>query len=460
MKRRAAIMNIGVLLTSGQPDLMARQLLFNESTPKAWISVYDFGAIADTDISDAVQKGVDFLSSVGGGTLDFSGIVGECKDISISGVSNLSLKGSGARIRRPAESGSKTLIFNVQNGSENINIFGFARLDGGFSSSKKSTGSNPIILIGNQLGNRYPNKNISIFDNNISGSNWAGIVVYGRSKNQLPVACINRNIRIFNNNISDCAGNGIFIYKNATDIEVYNNRIDGVGQDGIAFDTMAASDSMTTEAIYDVRVYDNEIKNFGKTAQGVGILFKGAVSHFFATGNNISEGLRQSKVANNYAIMMNVDASLSGAPSNGRIEENEISNINATISGVGILVGQGCSEIIVKSNTISYTSGPAFYVLQDAVNVQVHENTASSCAHGDYGFRFEGRFNKEIKNLYVRRNVFHKGGGSAIGGFKFSRIIGGVASFNEASDFTCSAFNYDKCIDFITNTSINESECR
>jgi hypothetical protein len=265
--------------------------------------------------------------------------------------------------------------------------------------------------------------------------------VYGRSGNGGTPTPLNRNIYISNNTITDCGGNGVFVYKNAIGIHVHGNVVDTTANNGVAFDTMAASDTVTTEAIASASVVGNTIRNFGKAGQGIGILFKGAITGFIADGNTISKGLVQpSGSFVNYAVLVNKDAASAGS-TGGVIANNQISDIKSTLSGLGIVIGAEVKRTAVTGNSVFDCSGAGIQVLDNAEHCSVTGNVVTQCGNSTYGYRFEGLVGQTIKSLVVTGNIFVKGSSTATGGFNFSYVDGLIQASNLAADFTSSAFN-------------------
>lgn len=256
-----------------------------------WVTPEMFGAEAGEDISNAIEAAAEHLDGIGGGVLDFAGIDAYADNVILSGLSNIRMVGSGAKIRRPEGSSSTRPIFNLKNGCEKIEISGFALIDGGFAGAATvSTGERPVILIGDDSGAGglgATNRDITIANNReITGGNWAAIMVYARSNSAGTVTPHNSNIFIHHNGISD-SSNGVFIYKNADNIHVDDNDISDIGYDGIIFDTRAESDVVTSGAITNVHCNRNTIDGFGSYGYGVGILVKGLVSDVRGSGNKI-----------------------------------------------------------------------------------------------------------------------------------------------------------------------------
>lgn len=410
------------------------------------VSVKDFGAVAGADITDAVNAAVAHLASVGGGVLDFVGIQAICSAVTISGISNLTLLGSGAELTKPASSGENSLIFNIKGGCENITIEGFAGLDGGYDGSvQESTGTSPVILIGDQTGGGdggNTNRNITIKGNKILRANWAGVLVYGRSGNGGSPTPFNDGVRIYDNEISLCS-NGVFVYKNAKNIRVCNNDIHDVGYDGVIFDTMAATDSVLSEAIIGLLCSGNKIDRFGMYGYGVGVLFKGDVSDGVCSHNRITNGLVNAQAGlSNYAISFSNDSNPSAtAPRRISVSHNLIDAINSSQAnqGYGILVGGVSSAVDIAFNNISNTTNHAVLVGQSSSDINVVSNIAKTCGVEIYAFRFESTAGNEIKRLNVIGNTYVQGGGSATGGFFAKYADSLVLRDNKADDFTSTA---------------------
>ena len=417
------------------------------------VSVKDYGAVTGADIKSAVDAAVAYLSTVGGGVLDFAGISATCSSVTLAGVSSITLRGNGARLSKPVGSGTNSNIFTIKGGCSDIIIEGFADLDGGYDSSNTTTGSNPVILIGDQTGagdGGATNQRIQIRNNRIRKANWAGVVVYGRSGTGGTPTPTNRDIKIVGNSIEDCGGNGIFFYKNSHDVVVANNVIDLVSTDGIIFDTMAASDTVTSEAISNVTITGNVVRRFGKNGQGIGILAKGAVVNLAVAENTVREGLLQpSGSFINYGILVNKDAnSTRTAPKNVTISGNVVSDLTATLTAQGIQIGEGCTNVSVAGNSVRNCTGDGVYVNLAVKTISVVGNVVQSCGNGSYGYRLIGSSGNEITNLVMIGNVFEKGTSTATGGFNVQYARNGEARANLAPDFTTSAFNVTDSTNF------------
>lgn len=416
------------------------------------VSVFDFmsgamrNAIQGGDINQDITAAVLAACISGASRVDFCGVTAVCGVVTLNSVANLNIFGNGARLRKPAGSGSNSLIFNLKGGCNNVKIYGFDDLDGGYDSTNLSTGSNPVILVGDQTGGGdggTTNQRIKIFQNGIRRSNWAGIVVYGRSNNAATITPTNKDIEIFSNNIQDCGGSGIFIYKNAKDVTVSANLVDGVITDGIVFDTMAATDTVASEEIDGVTITKNKVRNFGKLGQGIGILAKGKITNIAISSNSVRDGTIQPAGAYiNYGILLNKDANpVVTAPSNFTINGNPVKNIQSTLTGIGIQVGEGCANGSVVGNPVSDCPNAGIFVNQNVRNVSILSNAVKSCGNATYGYRFEGSAGNEIHNLTAMGNTFDKGTSTAVGGFKFTYVIDGIERGNIAPDFSASAVN-------------------
>ena len=416
------------------------------------VSVYDFGAVSGADISSAVAKAVAHLTNIGGGELDFCGITATCSSMVFSGISNIEFNGHGAKITKIGGSPGSSLIFNFKGGSSNIIITGFAELDGGYDGSvNPSTGGDPVILVGDQSGSGdggLTNKNIHIFRNNIKRSNWAGVVVYGRSNNDKTLTPHNEDVFVYDNEIS-YSSNGAFIYKNAVNVKVWNNRIHHVGQDGVIFDTMAATDSVTSESITGADAFDNKISFFGMLDFGVGVLFKGSVNNGSAVNNTITDGAVNSLSSKtNYAINVSNDSNPTPTgPTELTLSLNSISRIASSQAngGYGINVSGVASDITIEDNSIDNTSNHAILVGPGASDISVLFNKGYRCGNSMYAFRFEGTAGNPIKNILTIGNSYKQDGGSATGGFYHNYADVLVARDNRANDFTTSAQVVSNC---------------
>lgn len=409
------------------------------------VSVYDFGAADGEDIATSITSAVNYLHDKGGGVIDFAGIVADCSATVFSGKANIAFKGSGAKISKPSGSGSNSLIWNFKGGCNDILVYGFSDIDGGYDGSvNPSTGTSPVILIGDQSGagdGGSTNSNITIRNNKIRRGNWGGVIVYGRSGTGGTPTPNNKNIHIYNNDISLCS-NGVFVYKNASNVRVKGNDIHDVGYDGVIFDTMAATDTVVSEPIIGVVCTGNFIDRFGMYGQGVAILYKGAVSLVDGTRNRITNGLVNSQAGMlNYAINVSNDSNPTPTgPSRVNLSGTIISSIQSSLAGggYGINVGGVASRININNCDISGTTNHAILVGAGVSDINVNGNVGRACGNA-YAFRFEGTAGSMISSLKATGNIYRKDVGLSTGGFYFNYIQGGDLRGNIADDFTTTA---------------------
>jgi hypothetical protein len=327
--------------------------------PPEVLYLSEFGVRSDgTDQSARIRKLIIQARDEGISEVSFRGINASVSTIRLLGIRDLKLRGDGGKLRKLKGSGSNTTIFNLEDGCWNIEISGFADLDGGYGSSNASTGSNPIILIGDQtpagrVGAR--NGNIVIRNNHLRRANWGAVVVYGRSAAGMTTPPLNRNIDIIGNVISDVGGSGIFVYKNASDVRVTDNQIVNVSSNGIVFDTRAATDPLPySEPVRTIEISRNSVRSFGTQGQGIGILLKGAVQKASVIENWVGEASVHGRPGLvNYGIMINKDASARlTAPSEVILARNVTSRIRGSAGSVGLFVGPGATAVTLAGNTL------------------------------------------------------------------------------------------------------------
>lgn len=408
------------------------------------VDVAMFGAIPGTDIKAAIDRGIAYLAAIGGGILDFAGIEATSSKVSLVGVSNITLRGNGAKLARFITVANDCTIFQIRGGCSDITIEGFADLDGGHDGSNQlSTDNKPVLMIGELAtgDGGATNANITIRNNTIRRSMWGGIVAYGRSGNGGAPTPLNKNIRIEGNNFSKCS-NGVFFYKNARTVKVLNNTFSACGYDGVICDTMASSDTVTTEPISDVLIQGNTIDGFGLYGFGVGVLLKGAVSQVIVAKNTIQNApVNAGGAFQNYAVNFSQDSG-TGFVSDCSVEGNTIRSIvsAAANGGYGINVGGAHSGITIRDNKIRGTTNHAILIGSNADGIVVEGNRAVDCGNGMYSMRAEGTAGNEVKDLIMRGNVVIKGATNvATGGVYVNQVIGGSVVNNRARDFTSTA---------------------
>jgi len=417
------------------------------------VVIQDYMPAAANVVATAAAAALAELTSRGGGVLDFQGLVASTNTIVLNGLANITIEGGGAKLTKIPNADDCT-IFKIHGGCTNIEIRGFADLDGGKNGSTLASNDNkPVILIGHlqtSPGN-VVNENIRIIDNTVRRSMWGGIVVYGATiAGGTP---INRNIRIERNTIKQCS-NGVFCYKNTQNVKISNNYIFESGYDGVIMDTMAATDAVTTEPITDVLIQGNTIDKFGMYGFGVGILMKGAISQTNITKNTIRNGMVNSGGSfQNYAINFSADSG-GGLVTDCSVEGNTITSIasSAANGGYGINVGGAHSGITISNNKIRGTTNHAILIGTNADGVIVEGNRAIECGHGIYAIRAEGTSGNEVKDLIMRSNIVIKGATIVCtGGFYVNYVIGGTVMNNRARDFTSTA-------QILTNATLVETQ--
>lgn len=418
------------------------QLRTHQDKERERVSVRDYLIQTNGSINAAAALGLSYLSSVGGGVLDFVGIVGVTDVIELRGLSNITLEGSGAQLTKNAGVPYDCRIFWIHGGCYNIEVRGFKKLDGTYDGATIfQTDNKPVILVGAIGGDGgATNDTIHIHHNTITRSMWGGIVVYGATG--VSGTPLNRNINIYNNNVTR-SSQGIFIYKNAQVVKITNNYVYQNGYDGIICDTMAASDPVTTEPVSDVLISGNTVDTFGMYGFGVGVIAKGAVSLLSIADNVIRNAAVNSGGSfSNYGINISADSG-TGYVSDASIHDNKISNIlsSQANSGYGINVGSGGHRRL--SITYNHMVGTTNHALLLGTNVDsavVEGNTAYDCGNGIYSMRCESILGSEITNLVFRGNIVRLGPNNiSTGGFYLNYIIGGAVNGNRAPDFTSTA---------------------
>jgi len=424
-------------------------------------SIYEFmseaqyDAILSGDTNQDITAAVQAALTSGAKRVNFAGVVAICDIIILSGVTNLDIDGAGAKLRKPAGSGQNSQIFRILGGSSDIELHDFAELDGGYYSTNVTTGTRPVIMIGDESGagdGGLTNKNIKIYRNTIRGSNWGGIVVYGRSNTAVTLTPKNKNISIFGNTIYDCAGNGVFVYKNAEDIRVCHNEIYDMGNNGIVFDTMAQSDTVTSEPISNVSASWNRIYNYGKKGFGAGVQAKGRVVSFNVVGNEISDSVSDGVSNTNYGVLVTRDFALSRAFA-GNVSDNTIYNMSAFGTSTGITV-IGADSVKISLNDIRDTKSQGIQ-LQQTTDIKVLSNDVSNAGAGVYGYSFIGDVSNRIVNLKCIGNTYKKGVGTSTGGFNYTYVDGLDSHCNDAADFTTTSELFSNCttVDFLNQVT-------
>jgi len=428
---------------------------------KDFVSITQFmdyaqvAAINGGDTSQVITTAVQAALTSGYKRVSFAGINAICDIVILSGVTNLDIDGAGAKLRKPAGSGQDSQIFRLLGGCSDIELHDFAELDGGYYSTNATTGTRPVIMIGDESGagdGGLTNKNIKIYRNTIKGSNWGGIVVYGRSNTAVTLTPKNENISIFMNKIYDCGGNGVFVYKNAYDVKVYHNEIYDVANNGVVFDTMAQSDAVTTEANYNPNVYGNRVYNYGKKGSGAGVQIKGRNLSFKVRDNEIFNSVSDGVSNINYGVFVTRDNALA-RPYAGSVTGNDIYSLTAFGAAVGVAI-LGADSVKVIENNVRDTKSQG---IQGALttDLKVIANDVSNAGASVYGFSFIGDVSNRIVNLKCIGNTYKKGAGTSSGGFTFTYVDGLDSTNNDASDFTTTAELYTNCtlVDYLNQVT-------
>ncbi len=364
------------------------------------VTAIQFGAVSDgrTDSAEAIQRAVDYVAAHHT-RLSLAGRFLIKKPIRLTGR-GYDVCGCGGTIRRSG--GSASSIFQIVN-AQDLRVHDFALLEGEHSATQPSTGSNAVIQIGDtDRSDNTLNQNIEIFNNTIRGSNWAGIMVYGnRGALGVPKS---RNINIHHNRITDST-NGIFVYKNADQISVKSNQIALTAQDGIVFDTRAATDSRPTEANRNISILDNVVVNPGRYGQAVGILLKGDNAHARIEGNEIRDVAKgQVRPLPAYGILINADFSGS-AGHDYDVRRNTIDGVDSPGRRriFGIYVGPSSASARILDNTIRNVTSYAIFVFK-STDVVIAGNAIADSGGKDYVIRIDGDGSGKSRRVTVERN--------------------------------------------------------
>lgn len=333
----------------------------------------------------------------------------------IENVEKVTLTGSqGAALVKSANAApSNTALLQLVN--TNRFHIDCLRMKADFSSTDASTGSNPGILVGEIAPSADGNANIQtcITNCNMEGFNWSAIMIYGARNAFSGNSQANIGFQVYKNDISN-SSNGVFVYKNACLGDIYQNTIYDMYQDCIAIDTRAASDTQPSLPIGQISIYKNDLYGFGKSAQGIGVLFKGAIEGSDITQNKIHDASTLNAL-NNYAILVGPD--FGGLqPRNNCIEKNDINGIYAASGrqGMGILVNQSIN-ITTRKNRIKDTATfGAYYEKSSGEFIEnfvesAGLNAPTATTSTPYAVRLEGDNNNYIDELRVGFNEIIKG---------------------------------------------------
>lgn len=364
------------------------------------VTAIQFGAVSDgrTDSAEAIQRAVDYVAAHHS-RLSLAGHFLIKKPIRLTGAA-YDVCGCGGIIRRSG--GSASSIFRIVN-AQRLRVYDFELLEGEHSAAQPSTGSNAVIQIGDtDRSDDTLNQDIEIFNNAIRGSNWAGIMVYGnRGAFGVPKS---RNIDIHHNRVTD-SSNGIFIYKNAEQISVRSNRIALTAQDGIVFDTRAATDTRPTEANRNISILDNVVVNPGRYGQGIGIVLKGDNAHALIEGNDIRYVARgQARPSPAYGILINADFSGS-AGHDYDVRRNTVDGVDppGRQRAFGIYLGPSCESARILDNTIRNVGSYAVFVFK-STDVVIAGNSIADSGGKDYVIRIDGDGSGKSRHVTVERN--------------------------------------------------------
>jgi len=271
----------------------------------------------------------------------------------IRGVTNVDIFGNGAKIVVDYTL-LNTTIFHISD-SSNINIYGLY-LKGGHAASTASTGDfKDTIIIGDHTAETtdYLNDNINIYDNVLEGGHHSVVLITGSYGTSGLVK--NTNINVYNNKMIDSTS-GVFIYKNSTDINVYDNIVYNMGQNGHAADTLSSGDITrpTSEPVKRIVFARNNISKVGISAQGGGIVAKGDIDTVIIKDNilhNVGNVLSTNSM---FGILLSRDAADS-IMTNIKVAGNTVYDVrNSTTGGWAMTVVEGTSNISITGNTFEY----------------------------------------------------------------------------------------------------------
>lgn len=372
--------------TSDQPLVSKSGRLCPVAGPSArsCVSIDQFveGNPDGRDIGPAIMRATRYLDRMGGGTLHLAGVRAYVDDVVFAGVRNIIVEGDGAVLTRPpSRATSGRPMFRIGDGTRHFVLRGFAGIDGGYRGDiRPTTGQRPAILVGDDrlTAQSCPrNDHIRIEDNRISGGNWAGIMVYGRTGGDNSRSC-NSHIDIRRNRIA-ASSNGIFVYKNARAVTITDNVIDTVGYDGIVLDTCAATDRIASGPIAGVRIDRNRVQRFGMYGAGIGILIKGRVIDVQGRDNVIRWGERNTGGSFRNTGLLIVRDFRHSTPAHIALHDTVIADIDSSREksgyGVNILTG---SDIVLDRIDVQRTSGPPVAIAADARKVVVRRSDTPS----------------------------------------------------------------------------------
>jgi parallel beta-helix repeat protein len=415
--------------------------------------VRDWSVVGDgtTDDTTNFQSAVNTLGASGvGGTLVIPrGLTLKLTDfITLSGLTNLTIRGEGAKITQATSSKS---VFQITNGSSNITISGLT-LVGNHPSPQAAVGDGAGILIGSYTAGDggTTKKDITVQNCKISNFTHAGILMYGQqSGSTIPT---NQNIKVIDNRITGCQ-NGVFIYKNARDVVISDNSIDGCWYDGIICDTKTTSDTEVAQPNYGVTISGNTLRNTGTYGSCVGILVKGENKAISVTGNTLYDtGVNQSQVANVYGILVMQEAS-ANAGHNVTVADNAIYNVQGLQIGFGIQVSD-YSNVTVSGNTVSDIKNYGIYIY-NAKNTAVTGNTVLRV--GSNAITVTGTSGSLSTNCTVAGNTIRKDTGAGTNGIvlDYADTVGVVG--NAAADYTTSRIT--RTTNTLNMTSLGNGAC-
>lgn len=369
--------------------------------------VRDYGATGDGTTIDntAIAAAITAAASTGGTVRFPRGTYKLNTHISLSNVSNVSLVGESATILQGTIVKS---AFQITNGSQNITISGLT-ITGAQQAAQGAVGDGAGILIGSYTAGDggTTKQNITIENCKISGFTHAGVMVYGQQSGA--TVPTNQQIFIRNNHISQCQ-NGVFLYKNARDVVIQGNTIEGTWYDGIICDTKTSTDTEVAQPNYGVAIVGNTLRNIGTYGSVIGILVKGENKSITIAGNTLYDiGVNQQQASVNvYAIQVLQEASANPGH-NVTISGNTIYNVQSLTTAFGIYVGD-LSNVAVTGNTISDIKNYALYVYKTK-NATVTGNTI--LRPGSTAITVNGVSGTPAFNTTVAGNAVYKDTGAA-----------------------------------------------
>jgi len=386
--------------------------------------IYQWGVIGNGDNGKTrIEAAVNYLSTVvNGGVLDYLDAKIEIDiPIVLSGKQSVTITASGnAVLSKPASSTSDTQIYSIVGGCKKITLKNH-KTEGNYDEQSASTGSSPGIQIGTQTANDDVNEDILIQGMEMVGHNWAAVILYARAAGGLEP--LNKRIHVLECEASKSV-NGFFCYKGGYDINVGRNYFHTLGNNGITFDTRAASDSEGSYPIDVVNVFDNEIDNYGHYGQGSGVLLKGDIRNAMVKKTRVSNAVAEQVTIPpaNFGILINQDADGSVPPADqcAVVIDSVVKNIDsAGLNGHGIYIGQDQSWVELIRANIKNTKTTGLYCYRSSVRVQ---GTRISDTKGYYAARFQGVSGNIIDRVILDDIRLDKGVGVSTVGIQYDNV--------------------------------------